>query len=124
MKAGNLQKATVILSKIHELDKQVIAIEKKAMEVADGGNFIGVDISFEPEKKKDAEIDTDGFESVYKMMYFPSLLGNHKANDNKEKLKFNLSDTETLIVLGALIAIKKEQRKALCTKIFELGVNV
>lgn len=44
--------------------------------------------------------------------------------EDPNKLKFTLDESETLYVISALIAVKKDQRKNLADQIYALGVTV
>jgi len=125
MNANALQKATKLLASIHDLDKEIVAIEKKANKIADGEKFVNIELSFQEDKPEKPVIDTDGFDSMYKSILGYSGFGYQPLSViPKDTLKFNLSDTETLFVLGALIQVKKEKRKQLCQLIIDLGVTI
>lgn len=126
MKANNLQKAAKILAEIHELDKQIIALDKKAIEVSNGHDFISIELGFTKPKKEKKNTEDDNMQSLYGgiLMGLGSMRFGEPSESDTEKLKFTLSDTELLFVLGALISVKREERKRLCSKILGLGVNI
>jgi len=128
MKAKNLQKATKILAEIHELDQQIVSIEKLADSILNDKGVYDFDIRFKKEKSK-AILDEDGslstgesLSSIYTIMMNP--FGQQAPKEDKEKLSFKTDETEMLLILSTLINVKKDKRKYLVGAIFDLGVSI
>lgn len=124
MKAQNLQKATVLLAEIHELDKQILALDKKAMGIANGEQHLSIKVSFEKEKVEGALVD----ETFDQYSIYQSIMGmssrSAKPKTDLEDHAFKVNETECLFVIGALIQAKKEYRRNLYDQIINLGVTI
>jgi len=119
MKANHLQKAAVLLKEIHELDAQLIQLDKKAMSIVEGEKYLSIEISFDKDKPEEPAPDpAEEYGLMARMLYYTPRIT--PVNTDKHKLK--ISDTECLVLIGALIQCKKEYRRTLCDKIVELGV--
>lgn len=132
MKLNNLDKATKMYKAIQELDAEIIKIEKRANDLANGNFEVNVKMNFkslDPKSEK-AKFDSDGSlisedrpSSTSRMftVYFGSLGATTKSEEPKDQYEIKVDEKAALYILGALLQIKQEERKVLIGKIRELG---
>lgn len=128
MKLNQLDKATKLYKSIQEIDTEILKIEKRAIELANGNYEVSASFTFknlDPKAKK-VRIDEDGSlctgdekPSVGFTFFFGS--SPIKAEDAKDKYEIVIDEKATLYMLGALLQLKQAQRKELIDKIKKLG---
>ncbi|WP_256013198.1 hypothetical protein [Desertivirga xinjiangensis] len=133
MKLKTISEAKSILEKLTTLDAEIIQIEKKAIKIANGAFTSSITLEFdvEPESKpKNHAKQSRSGERQH--LFFPGLLFSPEVprwgeeniqNKNASDLSFGLEETEMLMVMGTLIAIKKQRRMGLLSKLKEMGVT-
>jgi len=136
MKLKSLKTANKIYEQIQQLDKEIIAIEKLAMGIANNPHELSitlkaVDLSEKAKKESKCEFDEDGSirRDISNPFGFSFLLGGScftdrpKKDDEKEsKHKFDLDDKVALEVLGVLIMNRNAQRNDLLSKLKRYGI--
>lgn len=142
MKIKDLSKAAKILEKLSILDKQINEIEKVAEMIANSETESSFtfsmkvkDVKKEQEESIKATIDSDGLLSFgdsgrglsgLSRLYGFSMFATDSKSDKKdksEKLNFDLSENESLGLLGLMIGKKQRERQELLIALSEYGVS-
>lgn len=142
MKIKDLSKAAKILEKLSILDKQINEIEKVAEMIANSETESSFsfsmkvkDVKKEQEESIKVTIDTDGSLSFGNSgralsrlsgLYGLSMFATESKSDKKdksEKLNFDLSENESLGLLGLMIGKKQRERQELLNALSEYGVS-
>lgn len=142
MKIKDLAKATEALAKLEILDKDILQIEKVAelivnseTETSFSFSMKTKDVSKEKQVNIKVTIDSDGslskdffenpmerFNKIYGVPF--GLWSPEKKKEEKfEKLNFNLSENESLGLLGLMIGIKQRERQTLLDELARYGVS-
>lgn len=141
MKLEQLERATIIYNDIKELDKEIIAIDKIAMLVANGEIKSTLELKIEDIEKQNEDsqkisIDDDGsivrndYDSMYSRMLHSLAMPNFKKGysepkkENEHILKNSLSENTTLQILGILLGEKQYKRKILLDRLHKFGVLI
>lgn len=140
MKLEQLERATIIYNDIKELDKEIIAIDRIAMLVANGEIKSTLELKIEDIEKQNDDsqkisIDEDGsivrndYDIVGRMLYKLAIPNFKKGcaepkNENEHILKNSLSENSTLQILGILLGEKQYKRKILLDRLHKIGVQI
>jgi hypothetical protein len=127
MEPKNLQKATKLLQQIHDLDKQIVTIEKLAMDVLENKNIQDIALLFTSPLKEKKETDiAENFADMYSPFSMLTAWKSYTSplKEEKDKIKLDLSENELLCVIELVIRFKKDKRKFLVDKIYSLGVKL
>jgi len=136
MNAKTLEIATILFTKIQELDKDIIRIEKQAMLIANRDCDIKLSLQIKdltpPKSKKEDILDSDGsllsaLEEINRAMmnsYFG--LGSTQPDTKKpgNEIKEDLNITEALGILSILLRCKQKSRNELITELDKLGFSL
>lgn len=142
MKIKDLSKAAKVLEKLSILDKQINEIEKVAELIANSETESSFsfsmkvkDVKKEQEESIKVTIDSDGSLSFgnsgsglsgLSRLYGLSMFSSESKTDKKdksEKLNFDLSENESLALLGLMIGKKQRERLELLNTLSEYGVS-
>ena len=138
MELKKLTKASKILDRIKELDKEIIELDKLAMVAVNDKMNIELNLTIENlSKKEDQEnkvtIDSDGslnfggssegLEEMYRRMMGFSLGLQEQMKKNTTELKNKLTSKDFLLILKVLLDSKNEERNSLFNQLSNLGVR-
>lgn len=133
MDIKKLEKATIILKAIKNIDAEIIEIEKTAMLVANNDTeshfLLNVIDNEKPQEEENTEQENQGdpfseFSGLLSFMAFRSSNKPEKENKNLHSLKCDLSVNATLQILGVLLYEKQTKRNKLINSLKKYGVNI
>ncbi len=126
LKLNTLDRASKMYKAVQELDEQIIKIEKKAMELANGNfevickfTFRNLD-SCQDKVKFDADgsLVQSGYRDWMDMIRLPY---GSKPEEPKDQIEIKIDERIALSMIGTLLHIKQEERKGLVQCIKNLG---
>lgn len=144
MNLKKIEKASKIVEQIKRLDAAIIEIDRFALMIANQDSPCIIDLKADDEKKKaeesnkvrfdeDGSLLNPGHEDIMERMR-RSMLGFAPGGwltpscgtpkDTRVSLVAEMSNTETLQVLGILLGNKQAQRGALLHQLQQIGVNI
>lgn len=138
MELKKLTKVSKIFDRIKELDKEIIELDKLAMDAVNDKMNIELNLTIENlSKKEDQEnkvtIDSDGslnfggssegLEGMYRRMMGFSLGLQEQTKKNTTELKNKLTSKDFLLILKVLLDSKNEERNSLFNQLSNLGVR-
>lgn len=130
MKLKSLEKATKILTRVQDLDSEIVRLEKLAIRMASGSFETELNLSYKDLDKKpnpkmdfDEDVELTGLRSRFLAGAFMDF-GTHlrkAGEDSKENLLFSINEIEALSIIGTLMSIKQDQRKSLISQLKQFG---
>lgn len=140
MDIRDIRKTASYMDDLKMLDAEVIGIEKMAEIVANSDSEYSFvlrvrDLNEEPVSLNPSTESPNYFLSVariddiYRSLFprmtpTPPHFETTKNQEQKNVLTSNLSDTNTLLILGVLLEDKYQKRKSILAKIKEMGVKI
>jgi hypothetical protein len=135
MNLKKLEKAAKIYEKIKELDAQIIEIDKFAMMAANQEIKASFELKIENLTKEKEDVPKVGFDGdgslqfsydrMMRSMMMPTFIYGQtpQKKDNEYLLKQNLSENNTLNILGILLYEKQSIRNALLSQLEGLKMD-
>ena len=126
MKINKLAKAAKLLENLKQFDAEILEIERYAMEIANEECVVTLQLSVE---NKDKEAPSEEFRLPNPMEIYSFLIPRYVAVDQHKSTKskslaHNITETETLMVLGVLLQIKQHKRKNIIHQLQSMNVDI
>ena len=130
MNIKNLEKASLIYARITQLDRDITILGKQAVACIDDDDIkVNLKVTIvnvkeeEAKKAKKEYSESENGSGLYRISWATSPSGDLKP-EGTSIIDEDLNDYSKIDLLGALIAIKKNERKNLLGQLVEMGFKV
>lgn len=122
----DINRSQAIYKMLCQLDEQIIKLDKRAIQLADGNHPVKLSLEFVSNKpaKEVVDDEDDYIGRMNRILSGGLFYHDSKPAKPKDIFEQELSDTEALNLIGMLIAIKKTERAALVKELINMGFDI